>query len=104
MREWGTMKTNNVPALVMLSAGFIDCVIAIRTGQSLWSFTKQLLLVLILFYILGSIIKVVLDRNFGEMDDFEDVDLGETVEPSQTQEKEDAGENAETDEPDEAQE
>ena len=74
------MKTNNVPALVMLTAGFVDCVMAIRTGQELGPFVKQLLIILLIFYALGSIVKVILDRNFGEMDDLEEVDLGESVE------------------------
>ena len=73
------MKTDNVPALVMLTAGFIDCVIAIVRGQSLLPFTKQLLIVLLIFYILGSIIKVILDRNFNDMDERKDDDPGEEV-------------------------
>ena len=74
------MKTNNVPALVMLTAGFVDCVMSIRTGQELGPFVKQLLIILLIFYALGSIVKVILDRNFGEMDDLEEVDLGKSVE------------------------
>lgn len=100
------MKTDNVPALVMLSAGFVDCVIAIRTHQTLWTFTRQLLLVLILFFILGSIIKMILDRNLKELDDFEDVDLGDPVEKEgsedsqeeQAESAKDAGENEVQDE------
>lgn len=98
------MKTNNVPALVMLTAGFIDCVIAIRTGQSLLSFTRQLLIVLLIFYILGSIIKVILDRNFNDMDDLEDVDLGGEVESPDTKEADTSEEEQETEESGETQE
>lgn len=91
------MKTDNVPALVMLTAGFVDCVIAIRTGQALGPFVKQLLIVLLIFYALGVIVKVILDRNFGEMDDFEEVDLGESVEQPETEEQaeEDSEQNTE---------
>lgn len=98
------MKTNNVPALVMLTAGFIDCVIAIRTGQSLLSFTRQLLIVLLIFYILGSIIKVILDRNFNDMDDLEDVDLGGEVESTDTKEADTSEEEQEAEESGETQE
>ena len=98
------MKTNNVPALVMLTAGFIDCVIAIRTGQSLLPFTRQLLIVLLIFYILGSIIKVILDRNFNDMDDLEDVDLGEEVESPDTKESDASEEEQEPEESGETQE
>lgn len=74
------MNTNNLPALVMLTAGFVDCVIAIWTRQSLLDFTKQLLVVLIIFYILGAIVKSILDKHMGEPDDFEEVDLGDALE------------------------
>lgn len=62
------MKTNGIPAIVMLTAGFVDCVIAIYTHASLWNFTRQLLLVLIIFYVIGCIAKTILDRNFKDMD------------------------------------
>ena len=52
------MKTNGVPAIIMLAAGFIDCVIAILTHMSLWNFTRQLLLVLVLFYVIGCVVKM----------------------------------------------
>ena len=42
------MKTNGVPAMVMLLAGFVDCLIAIRTHMTLGSFTRQLFLVLLI--------------------------------------------------------
>ena len=58
------MKTNGVPAMIMLAAGFIDCVIAILTHMSLWDFTRQLLLVLVLFYVIGCVVKMIIDRNF----------------------------------------
>ena len=47
------MKTKPIPAIVMLSAGFVTCIIAIYTHMELMAFTKSLLLVLIVFYILG---------------------------------------------------
>ena len=56
------MKTNGVPAIIMLAAGFIDCVIAILTHMSLWNFTRQLLLVLVLFYVIGCVVKMIIDR------------------------------------------
>lgn len=63
------MKTNGVPAIIMLAAGFIDCVIAILTHMSLWNFTRQLLLVLVLFYVIGCVVKMIIDRNFKDMED-----------------------------------
>lgn len=98
------MKTNNVPALVMLSAGLVDCVIAIKMGQPLCPFTRQLLLVLIIFYILGSIIRVILDRSFQDMDDLEEMDLEDLGEPQEMEQEEATDEEQETDDTQEMQE
>ena len=98
------MKTNNVPALVMLSAGLVDCVIAIKMGQPLWPFTRQLLLVLIIFYILGSIIRVILDRSFQDMDDLEEMDLEDLGEPQEMEQEEATDGEQETDDTQEMQE
>ena len=92
------MKTNGIPAIVMLSAGFVDCVLAIYTHMSLWNFTRQLLFVLILFYIIGCVVKVILDRNFKDMGQEEmtedgqeeGVEEAETEEPQQESEEEDS--------------
>lgn len=78
------MKTNGVPAIIMLAAGFIDCVIAILTHMSLWNFTRQLLLVLVLFYVIGCVVKMIIDRNFKDMED--DQNGEETEESKEEQE------------------
>ena len=82
------MKTNNVPALVMLSAGLVDCVIAIKMEQPLWPFTRQL----------GSIIRGILDRSFRDMDDMEEVNLEDLGEPQESGPEETTDEEQETDE------
>lgn len=66
------MKTKPIPAIVMLSAGFVTCIIAIYTHMELMAFTKSLLLVLIVFYILGGIVKIILDKNFAQMKEEEE--------------------------------
>ena len=55
------MKTNYVPAIVMLSAGLIDCILAIGKDMSLVDFTRQLLLVLVIFLIMRDISPFHLD-------------------------------------------
>ena len=88
------MKTNGVPAIIMLAAGFIDCVIAILTHMSLWNFTRQLLLVLVLFYVIGCVVKMIIDRNFKDMEDDQN---GEEMEESkEEQEAEGSGEQENT--------
>ena len=78
------MKTNGVPAIVMLLAGFIDCLIAIRTHMTLGSCTRQLFLVLLVFYIIGCVVKIILDRNIDKMEDIKTVEeeLGRKEEES----------------------
>ena len=83
------MKTNGVPAIVMLLAGFTDCIIAIRTHMTLGSFTRQLFLVLLIFYVIGCIVKLILDRNIDKMEDVK------TVEEELSEKKVDIDEPAE---------
>ena len=68
------MKTKSVPAIVMLSAGFVACVAGICAHMEVADFMKMLLIVLIVFYLLGGVVKIVLDRNFAGMNDEETTD------------------------------
>ena len=63
------MKTKGIPAVVMLLAGFVTCIIGHMETDV---FIKTLLAVLIIFYLLGCIVKLVLDKNFKEMDEPEE--------------------------------
>lgn len=64
----------------MLTAGLIDCILSLYERVSMFVFTKRLLIVLVIFYILGCIVKIVLDCNFKEME--------ETEETGESEEKE----------------
>lgn len=57
------MKTKPIPAIVMLAAGFTMCVVSIVNGYSFSFLIRRLLFVLLGFYLLGYIIKIVLDVN-----------------------------------------
>ena len=76
------MKTKQVPAIIMLVAGFITCIISIVQHMEFGDFVKTLFIVLICFYILGGIVKIILDKNFAP-------------EEKETQEEEDLLEDAE---------
>ena len=52
MKEKKILRTNYVPAIVMLLAGFIYCVMGITDDLPVMDFTVQLLIVLLVFYIL----------------------------------------------------
>ena len=49
------MKTKQVPAIVMLLAGLLTCVISIVQHMEFGKFVKTLFIVVICFYILGCI-------------------------------------------------
>ncbi len=63
------MKTKQIPAIVMLTAGFAMCIISYVNDFSLSFLIHSMLLVLIGFYLLGCVIKIVLDRNMSKLDD-----------------------------------
>lgn len=68
------MKTKSIPAIIMLLAGLVACIGGIAAHMEVSDFMKMLLIVLIVFYVLGSVVKVILDRNFAEMLDEETTD------------------------------
>lgn len=61
------MKTKQIPAIVMLSAGLIASILGIYNQLDIAAFMKMLLIVLCIFYVLGCIAKIILDKNFPEM-------------------------------------
>ena len=63
------MNTKPIPAIIMLTAGFVTCIVGIVQHFSFGTYVKTLLLVLIGFYLLGCIVKLVLDKGFRVMDD-----------------------------------
>ena len=60
------MKANYIPAVVMLTAGLIDCILGFSQGLSPLDFTVELLIVLIVFYLIGVVIKWFYMANFKE--------------------------------------
>lgn len=82
------MKTKSVPAIIMLIAGFIACVAGMVTHMDVAGFMKMLLIVLIVFYILGCVVKLVLDRNFAEMQEEETTDGEEAADEEEALEAE----------------
>lgn len=92
------MKTRPIPAIVMLIAGFAVCIIMFVNDYSTSFMLRTLFWVLIGFYILGYIIKIILDVSIAKQreenitaDDLgftdgeilEDMDLGVIEEETQ---------------------
>ena len=63
------MKTKHIPALVTLLAGAVAALLMWLWKVDFFRFTRNLLIVLVVFYILGSVVKLVLDRNFKDMEE-----------------------------------
>ncbi len=84
------MKTNFIPSIVMLFAGAVYCLFGIYTQVPLFDFTIQLLIVLVVFFILGSIIRMLLDKFMGEIKTKTETEKESegTVEEKETEEKE----------------
>ncbi|MCR4955999.1 MAG: hypothetical protein K6A30_04895 [Lachnospiraceae bacterium] len=61
------LKTRAIPSVCMLAAGFIRCVFAAVYREELIFFLWTLILVMVIFLIIGHIVKFFLDRNFKEM-------------------------------------
>ena len=90
------MKTKDVPAIVMLLAGGVYCLFGILYKIPLLEFCIHLLTVLILFWILGGIIRMVLDHFMGEIEVKEED--SENSEGEEVDEDEDLGEALEEEE------
>jgi len=88
------MKTKDVPAIVMLLAGGVYCLIGIRYQIPLMDFLVNLLIILLFFWILGGIVRMVLDRFMGEIEDKTEAEE-EEEEADETDAKESEGEEAE---------
>lgn len=58
------MKTKPIPALITLTAGFITCIVSFLNQVSMGTFVKNLCLVVVIFFVLGNVIRFVIERNF----------------------------------------
>ena len=62
------MKTKDVPAIVMLLAGAVYCLFGIINRIPLTEFLTHLLIILLIFWMFGGIVRMVLDRFMGEIE------------------------------------
>lgn len=60
------MKTKQVPVIITLVAGLITCILGFTMHMETAKFVQTLVIILVSFYILGCIAKLVLDKNFKE--------------------------------------
>lgn len=74
-------KTNTkpLPIIICLFASGLMCVISILQGVDFGVFVKRFALVALIFYILGVIVRVVIDRTFK-------IDMDETIKQQEQEE------------------
>lgn len=58
------MKTKSIPVILMLVAGAMACVLGFIYHYETTQFFTMVLTVLIVFYMLGCIVKIIIDKNF----------------------------------------
>lgn len=92
------MKTHYVPAIVMLLAGAVYCLAGLYAQVPLMDFTVQLLIVLLVFYVLGGIVKLVLDRFMGKFEEKKEDKAEVKEEKEEPEEPEADAENLENEE------
>lgn len=73
------MKTKNIPALVMLLGGTVACIVAYINHYNLQDMLEVVLISLLVFLVLGVIIRLILD-SFKIPNDQQVDDDGEVVE------------------------
>lgn len=95
------MKTKEIPAIVMLLAGGVYCLLGIYYQIPLMEFSVQLLIVLLIFWVFGGIVRMFLDKNMGEIEDKTKVEEEEEeTEESTSEEDSEKTEDSEKEESD----
>lgn len=98
------MKTKEIPAIVMLLAGGVYCLIGIRYQIPLMDFSVQLLIVLLIFWMIGGIIRFVLDKFMGEIEEKAEEENDKAEEKDAEGEKEESEEKTDEEKKDSEQE
>lgn len=62
-------NTKPVPVIITLGAALVSCIMSIFEQADLSLFVERLLIVVIIFMVMGTIIKMILDYSFKTMDD-----------------------------------
>lgn len=91
------MKTKPIPAIIMLIAGFVACVIGICQHMDMELFLKTVLITMIVFLVLGQIVRIILDRNIEKMADPKEEETEETEETEENTSDDETEEKEESD-------
>ena len=65
------MKKRFIPAIITLTAGLIDCLLTVGRGMTNVEFVRQLLIVLVIFFILGLLVRFLVEKGLQVLEDKE---------------------------------
>ena len=65
------MKKSFIPAIITLTAGLIDCLLTVGRGMTNVEFVRQLLIVLVIFFILGLLVRFLVEKGLQLLEDKE---------------------------------
>lgn len=63
------MKKKYIPAVITLTAGLLDCLLSIGKGMTNTEYVRQLLIVLVVFFILGLVVRTLVEKGLGVLSD-----------------------------------
>ncbi|MBO5302631.1 MAG: hypothetical protein J6A92_01115 [Lachnospiraceae bacterium] len=90
------MNTKPLPAILALVAGFLTCIMSFVQNVDLVIFAKRFIVVCIVFFVIGMVIRIVIDMNFKEKNE-EEVSEDLQMEETETEENEEIEEADEGD-------
>ena len=83
------MKFKPVPIMITLAAAFISCLVSILQRVDFSVFVFRLLITVVIFLVLGTIIKIVLENAFKIMEEDSEENVIESADEDQDEEQND---------------
>ena len=83
------MNTKPIPAVLALIAGFVTCIMSFVQGIDVVVFAKRFVFVCLIFYVIGTVICIVINMNFKEMAKEDEQDESPTEDESKDEDEQD---------------
>lgn len=83
------MNTKPLPAVLALIAGFITCIMSFVQHVDTFIFAKRFVIVCVVFFAIGIVLKVILDKSIKMPEDIKDQTVDVQTEEEQKQASED---------------
>ncbi len=89
------MNTKSIPAVLALIAGFVTCIMSFVQHVDTVVFAKRFIIVCVVFFAIGTVIRVIIHMNFKEMADGKDTSGEENLSEESEEKDTDSEENTE---------